>query len=72
MITVFVGEERNGRMKFTSDRDCLSPQVIRFSERVFADLADLKTSVKALEARGFAICVDTEKYFYETTKGASQ
>jgi hypothetical protein len=66
MLTIFVGEQRNGRIKLTSDRDCLAPDIIRFSERVFVDLDHVKASASALEDRGFHVCVDTADYFYET------
>jgi len=66
MVTLFVGEHRNGRVKFTSDRDCLSPDIIRFSERVFVDMEQVKTSAAKLEDRGFRVCIDTEDCFYET------
>ena len=66
MITLFVGEQRNGRIKFTSDRDCLAPDIIRFSERVFPSMEDVKTSAAKLEDRGFRVCIDTEDEFYET------
>lgn len=66
MITIFQGEQRNGRVKFTTDRDCLAPDIIRFSERVLPDLAAVYAEAKALELRGFTVCIDTEKLFYET------
>jgi len=66
MITIYVGEERDGRTKFTTDRDCLSPQIIRFDERVFPNLEAVKTAAAKLEDRGFAVCIDTEDCFYET------
>lgn len=66
MITLYCGEQRNGRVKFTSDRDCLSPDVIRFSERVFPSMADVKTAAARLEDRGFRVCIDTDDCFYET------
>lgn len=66
MLTIFVGEQREGRIKFTTDRDCLSPDIIRFDERIFVDLEQVKDSAKAFEARGYKVCIDTLDYFYET------
>ena len=66
MLTIFVGEHRNGRIKFTSDRDCLAPEIIRFTERVFPSLQDVKTAAAKLEDRGFRVCIDTEDCLYET------
>ena len=68
MLTIFVGEQRNGRVKFTSDRDCLAADVIRVSQRVFPSLEDVKTAAAKLEDRGFRVCIDTEECFYETPK----
>jgi len=66
MITIFVGEQRGGRTKFTTDRDCLAPDIIRFSERVFPSMQDVKTATAKLEDRGLRVCIDTEDEFYET------
>jgi hypothetical protein len=66
MITIFQGEQRNGRMKYTTDRDCLAPDVIRVTERVFPSMQDVKTVAAKLEDRGFRVCIDTEDCFYET------
>lgn len=66
MLTIFVGEQRNGRVKFTTDRDCLAPDIIRFSTYVVPDLDALMGYAKAFEKRGFKVCVDTEETFYES------
>jgi hypothetical protein len=66
MITLYCGEQRNGRVKFTSDRDCLAPDVVRVSERVFPSMEDVKTAAAKLEDRGFRVCIDTGECFYET------
>jgi hypothetical protein len=66
MIIIFTGEHRNGRMKFTTDRDCLSPDIIRFGERYFPDMQAMIDAAMAYEKRGFNVCIDTEDYFYET------
>ena len=66
MLTIYQGEQRNGRVKFTTDRDCLAPDIIRFTQRVFPSLQDVKTEAAKLEDRGFRVCIDTEECFYET------
>lgn len=66
MLTIFMGEQRGGRTKFTSDRDCLAPNIIRFEERVFPNMEAVKTVAAMLENRGFRVCIDTDDCFYET------
>jgi hypothetical protein len=66
MLTVFQGESRDGFMKYTTDRDCLSPQIIRFTERTFASLDEVIREAIRLELSGWHVCVDTLDYFYET------
>jgi hypothetical protein len=66
MLTIYQGEQRNGRIKFTTDRDCLAPDLIRFEIRYFPCLTDLQSTAMQLEARGFRVCIDTEELFYET------
>jgi hypothetical protein len=66
MITLYIGEQRNGRIKFTSDKDCLAPDIIRFTERVFPTMQDVKTAAAQFENRGFRVCIDTDDCFYET------
>ena len=66
MITIFEGEQRGGRTKFTTDRDCLAPDIIRFQVRVFPSMEDVKTAAAKLEDRGFRVCIDTDDCFYET------
>lgn len=66
MLTIYVGEERGGRFKFTTDKDTLSPQIIRFSERVFPNMEAVKTEAAKLEDRGFKVCIDTQDCFYES------
>jgi hypothetical protein len=66
MQTIYSGESRGGHVKLTSDRDCLSPEIIRFGEHVVVDDADLMTKAHLLEQRGFRVCVDTETIFYES------
>jgi len=65
MITIFQGEQRNGRMKYTTDRDCLAPNVIRVTERVFPSMDAVMLEARSLELRGWKVCVDTEDTFYE-------
>ena len=66
MQTIYSGESRGGYVKLTSDRDCLSCEIIRFGEHVVVDDADLMAKARLLEQRGFKVCVDTETVFYET------
>jgi hypothetical protein len=68
MLRIFQGEQRNGRVKFTTDRDCLAPDIIRLTERVFPNMEELKTAAAKWEDRGFRVCIDTEECFYETER----
>lgn len=68
MQIIYSGECRDGYIKLTSDRDCLSPEIIRFGEHVVVDDTDLMTKAHLLEQRGFRVCVDTETIFYETNQ----
>jgi len=65
MLTIYQGEQRNGRVKLTTNRDCLAPDTIR-TERVFVDMQAVKTAAAQLEDRGFRVCIDTEDEFYVT------
>ena len=66
MITLFEGEERNGRIKLTDDRDCLSPEIIRLAMRMFSSKREVMDHVRAMERRHFCVCLDTSDMFYET------
>lgn len=68
MITVYTGEQRNGRMKYTSDRDCLSPDITRFNVRYFPSDAEVFEEALKLERRGWRVCIDLggNSRFYET------
>ncbi len=61
MLTIYFGEQRDGRVKLTSDRDCLPPDIIRFSERVFPDYDSVLAVAEKMWLRGFTVCVDTER-----------
>ena len=65
MITIYVGQ-RGGRIKLTSDKDCLAPDVIRVTGRTFVNMEQVKTAAAGYENRGFRVCIDTEDCFYET------
>ena len=69
MQTIYVGESRGGYIKFTSDRDCLSADIVRFDERVVADDTHLAQVIAPFEGRGYQVCIDTETMFYETGEG---
>ena len=67
MLHIVIGyQEKGKRYKFTSDRDCLSPEIDHFLERDMPDLATLKTVVANLETAGNRCCIDLAEYFYET------
>jgi hypothetical protein len=66
MLTIHQGEQKNGRIKLTTDKDCLPPDVFRYSLRVFASMEEVKTAAAKFEDRGFRVCIDTEDCFYET------
>jgi len=66
VITVYRGEQRRGRVKFTTDRDCLAPDIIRFDVLVFPSLNEVMEQAALLESRGYLVCVDTEEGIYET------
>ena len=67
MITVYCGYQRTKkRVKFTSDRDCLSPDINCFIERTFQDMNAVKECVAELERAGFNVCADFEEWFYES------
>lgn len=59
MFHCYIGEERNGRVTFTTDKDCLSPDIIRFDERVFASERDMLESANAFRNRGYVVSVNT-------------
>jgi hypothetical protein len=65
-MKIYVGEQRDGRIKFTDDKDCLSPDIIRFEEREFVDNYHLSSTAFAYERRGFQVCIDTQFVSYET------
>jgi hypothetical protein len=69
VIQVFVSfQRRSRRFKFSTDRDCLPPDIDCFTEREVEDLEVLKEACKVLEAWGFVVCIDLGGYFYETAK----
>ena len=66
MITVYEGEQAKGRIKFTTDRDCLPADAIRVSVRYFPSIDAVYEEALMLERRGFNVCIDTEEGLYET------
>jgi len=66
MLKIYKGEQRGGRIKFTSDRDCLPPDAIRVETSYYHNLEGLQNVAKIYERRGFVVCIDTEELFYET------
>jgi hypothetical protein len=66
MLTIHQGEERNGRIKYSDDVDCLSCETMRYTLRVFPCFTDVMAEAHRMESRGFTVCVDTFDYFYET------
>ena len=76
MLNIYQGEQRDGRMKFTSDVDCLPADIIRMETRVFDSLDSLIREALRLELSGWTVCVDVQgftdecgnlcEYFYET------
>jgi hypothetical protein len=67
MIEYHVGEHRNGRIKFTTDVDCLSPDILRYSKQVFPDRKAVMDQAYILAGRGFSVCVDDEQGLDELT-----
>ena len=65
MFHVYIGELRGWLIKFTSDRDALSPELIRFDERVFATEKDMLDCANAYRNRGYKVCVDTGSIFQD-------
>lgn len=66
MMMVYVGEQHNGRIKFTDDKDTLAADLFRVEQRTFVDLEHLQAVAAVLEDRGWHVCVDTDSYFYES------
>ena len=44
----FIGIEKDGRIKFTTDRDCLSPQIITFKIAEYNDDNDLINTIREI------------------------
>lgn len=65
MITVYASEQRGGRIKLTTDKDCLPPDAIRTSTRVFPDYDSILETAEMYWQRGFQVCVDTERGLVE-------
>lgn len=61
MITVYAAEQRGGRIKITTDKDCLPADAIRTNTLVFPDYDSILASAEMYWNRGFEVCVDTER-----------
>jgi hypothetical protein len=66
----FIGIEKDGRIKFTTDRDCLSPQIITFKIAEYNDDNDLINTIREIcradaSFQNTDICIDTENTFTE-------
>ena len=65
MFHAYIGELRGGKVKITTDRDCLSPELIRFDERVFATENDMLDCAISYRTRGYQVCIDTGTIFQD-------
>jgi hypothetical protein len=65
MLTYYYAEQRNGRIKFSTDVDCLAADVIRCSKQVFPDRRAVLEQAQMLALRGFQVCVDDETGYDE-------
>jgi len=65
MITIYASEQRGGRIKMVTDRDCLPPDAIRTSTVYFPDEDSIMATAEMYHARGFSVCVDLGHKFYE-------
>jgi hypothetical protein len=66
----FIGKEKSGRIKFTTDLDCLSPQIVTFKKAQYDNDDDLINTIREIcradrEFQDTDICIDTEKTFLE-------
>lgn len=66
MTTYHVAEQTQGRMKFSTDVDCLPADAIRVTKQVFPDRESVLTQARILAQRGWHVCVDDEHGVYET------
>lgn len=64
-IHAYIGEMREGKIKITTDRDCLSTDLIRLDERVFASEKDMLDCAMAYRGRGYKVCVATGSIFQD-------
>jgi len=60
MVTYHIGEQRNGRIKFSTDVDCIGSDVIRYSTQVFPDRHAALQQARMYALRGFEVCLDDE------------
>lgn len=65
MLTIYAAEQRGGRIVMSTDRDCLPPDCIRTSTRVFPDYESVLATAEMYWHRGFQVSVDTERGLVE-------
>ena len=58
VITVFAAEERGGRITIATNRDCLPPDAIRTSTRVFPDYDSVLETAEMYFRRGYSVSVE--------------
>ena len=60
----FIGIHKKAkRIKFTDDRDCLSPDIEEFG---YIQRIPSHQKIEELEAQGVTVCIDTALFFYES------
>lgn len=64
-ITVFASLQRSGRIKITTDRDCLPPDALRVETYVFPDYDSILETAEKYWSKGHEVCVDTERGLVE-------
>jgi hypothetical protein len=64
-IKVYASQQRNKRIKITTDKDCLPPDAIQVSEREFPDYDSILEIAELYWMRGYSVSVDTERGLVE-------
>ena len=73
-MIIYVGMHRVGsgkygnagkRIKFTSDRDCLPADLIKFNTTRFDSYEQVLATAEWYWGRGYQVCVDTERGLVE-------
>ena len=55
-----IGQEKGGRIKFTTDVDCLSPQIVKYTKKNFQNRGEVLLLAEQLWKQGHETCVDDE------------